>query len=149
MPDIYAAIKPLEFASVIPMKIRGVAVQRTHYEILEIPANATPAEIKQAYRRQAMKWHPDRQPRHRQQAEERFKEIAHAYKGLSDSSARARYDSDLRRQRQGAEAASGDVPARMFIDQILDLAAELTCRRVTSFMGFFGMNYLSWYGNRA
>ncbi len=65
--------------------------KRDYYEILEVNRNATPEEIKKAYRKAALKWHPDRNPNNKE-AEERFKEAAEAYEVLSDSEKRRRYD---------------------------------------------------------
>jgi molecular chaperone DnaJ len=68
-----------------------VPVKRDYYEVLGVSRNATPEELKRAYRRLAMKYHPDRNPGD-PQAEERFKEIGEAYSVLSDPEKRQRYD---------------------------------------------------------
>ncbi len=65
--------------------------QRDYYELLEVSRTASDAEIKKAYRRLAMKYHPDRNPGD-SAAEEKFKEIQNAYSILSDSQKRAAYD---------------------------------------------------------
>lgn len=65
--------------------------QRDYYELLEVSRNASDAEIKKAYRRLAMKYHPDRNPGDTS-AEEKFKEIQKAYNILSDKQKRAAYD---------------------------------------------------------
>jgi len=65
--------------------------KRDYYEILEIARTATDAEIKSAYRKQAMKYHPDRNPGDKT-AEERFKEAAEAYAILCDQEKRSLYD---------------------------------------------------------
>lgn len=64
---------------------------RDLYEVLGVARDASPVEIKKAYRRLAMKHHPDQNPDD-PEAEEKFKEAAHAYAALSDSEKRARYD---------------------------------------------------------
>ena len=65
--------------------------KRDYYEILGIPRNAPPEEIKKAYRQMALKHHPDRNPGNKE-AEERFKEAAEAYSVLIDVEKRSVYD---------------------------------------------------------
>ncbi len=64
---------------------------RDYYEILGVSKNATQEEIKAAYRKLALKYHPDRNPNNKE-AEEKFKEAAAAYEVLSDTDKRKRYD---------------------------------------------------------
>jgi len=65
--------------------------KRDYYEILGVSKNATKDELKKAYRKLAMQYHPDRNPNDKQ-AEEKFKEAAEAYEILNDDNKRARYD---------------------------------------------------------
>lgn len=62
------------------------------YETLGVTQGANSDEIKKAYRKLALKWHPDKNPDNKDGAEKKFKEIAEAYEILSDESKRAIYD---------------------------------------------------------
>jgi molecular chaperone DnaJ len=77
--------------------------KRDYYEILEVARTATDTEIKSAYRRQAMKFHPDRNPGNKI-AEEKFKEAAEAYAILADAEKRSLYD---RFGHAGVKSAAG------------------------------------------
>jgi len=72
------------------------------YFILEIGRDATESEIKRAYRKQAIKWHPDKNPGNAEEAETRFKLVAEAYEILSDPQKKSLYD------RYGMEALRGE-----------------------------------------
>src|SRR5690606_37354361 len=65
--------------------------KRDYYEVLEIAKSASADEIKKAYRKMALKYHPDKNPGDKS-AEEKFKEAAEAYEVLSDANKKARYD---------------------------------------------------------
>lgn len=80
-----------------------MAAKRDYYEVLGVARDASAQEIKKAYRRLAVKYHPDRNPDDKE-AEERFKEAAEAYAVLSDDGKRQRYD---RFGHQGVGGASG------------------------------------------
>ncbi|HVC00083.1 MAG TPA: molecular chaperone DnaJ [Candidatus Dormibacteraeota bacterium] len=67
-------------------------VKRDYYEVLSVARTASPEEIKSAYRKAALRWHPDRNPGDKKQAEERFRECSEAYSVLSDGQKRSVYD---------------------------------------------------------
>lgn len=77
--------------------------KRDYYEVLGVGKSASEAEIKKAYRQQAIKYHPDKNPGNKE-AEEHFKEAAEAYEVLSDADKKARYD---RFGHQGMGGAAG------------------------------------------
>jgi len=77
--------------------------KRDYYEVLGVEKDASEADIKKAYRRMAMKFHPDRNPGD-EEAEARFKEVKEAYEALSDPQKRAAYDQF---GHAGAEAGFG------------------------------------------
>jgi molecular chaperone DnaJ len=76
--------------------------KRDYYKVLDVPKTATEVEIKKAYRRLAMKYHPDRNPNDKD-SEERFKEAKEACEVLTDAQKRAAYD---QYGHAGVEAAS-------------------------------------------
>ncbi|XP_043853104.1 dnaJ homolog subfamily B member 2 isoform X2 [Dromiciops gliroides] len=73
----------------------------SYYEILDVPPSASPDDIKKAYRKKALQWHPDKNPDNKEFAEQKFKEVAEAYEVLSDKNKRDVYD------RYGKDGLSG------------------------------------------
>lgn len=69
-----------------------------YYEILEITKTATVADVKKAYRKLALRWHPDKNPNNLNEANRRFKEICQAYEILSDEKKRKIYDQQASRK---------------------------------------------------
>ena len=63
-----------------------------YYSILEVPRNSSASDIKKAYRKLALKWHPDKNPNCQEEATKRFKELSEAYEVLSDDKKRSIYD---------------------------------------------------------
>ena len=77
--------------------------KRDYYEVLEVSREATSEQIKSAYRKAALKHHPDRNPENKSDAEHKFREASEAYSVLSDPQKRAAYD------RYGHAGISGQV----------------------------------------
>ncbi|MED6130975.1 hypothetical protein PIB30_005628 [Stylosanthes scabra] len=75
-----------------------------YYKILGVDKTANDDDLKKAYRKLAMKWHPDKNPNNKNDAEAKFKQISEAYDVLSDSQKRAVYD------QYGEEGLKGQVP---------------------------------------
>ncbi|WOL01911.1 hypothetical protein Cni_G10630 [Canna indica] len=75
-----------------------------YYKTLEVNRNATDDDLKKAYRKLAMRWHPDKNPDNKKDAEAKFKQISEAYDVLSDPQKRAIYD------QYGEEGLKGQVP---------------------------------------
>ncbi|KAK2380793.1 dnaJ protein subfamily B member [Trifolium repens] len=75
-----------------------------YYKILQVDKNANDEELKKAYRKLAMKWHPDKNPTNKKEAEAKFKQISEAYDVLSDPEKRGIYD------QYGEEGLKGQVP---------------------------------------
>jgi len=69
-----------------------MVTNKDYYEILGVSKDASDKDIKAAYRKLALKWHPDKHPEDKAQAEEKFKEINEAYQVLSDPKKRKQYD---------------------------------------------------------
>ena len=93
--------------------------KRDYYEVLGVNRDASEEEIKKAYRKHAMKWHPDRNPDN-PKAEEHFKECKEAYEVLADASKRAAYDqfghAGVDPHVGGAGAGFGDIFSDIFSD---------------------------------
>ncbi|CXJ00214.1 DNAJ like protein, putative [Plasmodium berghei] len=68
---------------------------RNFYDILNVKKSSSKNEIKQAYRKLALKYHPDRNPNNRKESEQKFREITEAYETLSNDNKKSIYDSQL------------------------------------------------------
>ncbi|KAJ1565737.1 hypothetical protein HK096_010983 [Nowakowskiella sp. JEL0078] len=91
---------------------------KDYYKILDVPKDANEDTIKKAYRKQALKWHPDRNPGNKEAADAKFKEISEAYEVLSDKNKRTIYDqfgeSGLKGTPSGDASTGGAFPAGAF-----------------------------------
>ncbi len=109
--------------------------KRDYYEILGVGKNASAEEIKKAYRKTAMKYHPDRNPDNKK-AEEKFKEAAEAYEILSDENKKARYD---RYGHAGVDPNSGfSGRGGMTMDDIFSQFGDIFGDGGSPFESFFG-----------
>jgi DnaJ family protein A protein 5 len=82
---------------------------RCHYDILGVNRDANESELKRAYRKMALEWHPDKNSHRPEEAETRFKEVRGAYETLSDPNERAWYDSHREAiLKAGKHAAGGE-----------------------------------------
>lgn len=98
-----------------------MAEQIDYYEILSVSRDADLGQIKQSYRKLAMKYHPDRNPDDRE-AETRFKQCAEAYEVLSDQDKRQRYD---RYGHEGVKGTGGHDFSRMNAGDIFSVFEDL------------------------
>jgi DnaJ family protein B protein 4 len=87
---------------------------KDYYKILDIGRDADPDAIKKAYRKQALRWHPDKNQDNREAAEEKFKDVAEAYDVLSDPQKRAVYDQYGEEGLKGAPPPSSGAPGGFY-----------------------------------
>ena len=98
--------------------------KKDYYEVLGVNRDAPEEEIKKAYRKLAMKWHPDRNPEN-PKAEEHFKEAKEAYEILSDGSKRAAYDQFGHAGVDQAAAGAGAGFSGNFADAFGDIFSDI------------------------
>lgn len=104
--------------------------KRDYYEVLGVSKSASAEEIKKAYRKQALKYHPDKNPGDKE-AEEKFKEAAEAYEVLSDDNKKGRYDQFGHAGMGGAGGFGGGFGGGMNMEDIFSQFGDI-------FGGHFG-----------
>ena len=114
-----------------------MAEKRDYYEVLGVSKNATDEELKKAYRKLAIKYHPDKNPGDKE-AEEKFKEAAEAYDVLRDKDKRARYDQF---GHAGVDGQAGFGSGGMNMDDIFSMFGDIFGGR--GFGGFSGFSGFS------
>ena len=123
-----------------------MAEKRDYYEVLGVSKTASADEIKSAYRKLAMKYHPDRNPGDKA-AEEKFKEAAEAYDVLHDAEKRQRYDQFGHQAFQGG--AGGYGPGGMNMEDIFSAFGDLFGGRGGFSGGFGGFEEMFGGGRRS
>jgi molecular chaperone DnaJ len=98
--------------------------KRDYYEVLEVSKSASADEIKKAYRKKAIQYHPDKNPGDKS-AEEKFKEAAEAYEVLSDAEKKARYDRFGHAGVGGAASGGGGYGGGMNMEDIFDQFGDI------------------------
>lgn len=115
--------------------------KRDYYEVLEVSKTASADEIKKAYRKKAIQYHPDKNPGDKE-AEEKFKEAAEAYDVLSNPDKRARYDQFGHAGMGGAAGNGGPFggfgEGGMSMDDIFSMFGDIFGGRGGGFGGFSG-----------
>ena len=108
--------------------------KRDYYEVLGVNKDASDDEIKKAYKKMAIKYHPDRNPGDKK-AEEMFKEAAEAYDVLRDANKRRQYDQF---GHEGLGGATGFGGAGMNVDDIFSMFGDIFGGRGFGGFGGFG-----------
>ncbi|MCK5028959.1 MAG: DnaJ domain-containing protein, partial [Bacteroidales bacterium] len=116
--------------------------KRDFYEILGVSKSATQEEIKKAYRKQAIKYHPDKNPGDKE-AEAKFKESAEAYEILSHQDKRSRYDRYGHAGVGGAAGGTGGFGGGMSMEDIFENFGDIFG---SAFGGGFGGGGFSGFG---
>nr|WP_321245148.1 molecular chaperone DnaJ [uncultured Psychroserpens sp.] len=111
--------------------------KRDYYEILGVTKSASPAEIKKAYRKMAIKFHPDKNPDDAT-AEAKFKEAAEAYEILSDADKKSRYDQFGHQAFDGSGGFGGGRGGGMNMDDIFSQFGDIFGGGGGGFSGFGG-----------
>ena len=111
--------------------------KRDYYEVLEVSKGASKEDIKKAYRKQALKYHPDKNPGDKA-AEENFKEAAEAYEVLSNDEKKAKYDRFGHAGLRGPGGGGGGFGGGMTVEDIFSSFGDIFGDAFGGFGGFGG-----------
>src|SRR3974390_812744 len=100
--------------------------QKDFYEVLGVSRTASVEEIKSSYRKSALKWHPDRNPENKEEAEVKFRECTEAYSVLSDPQKRQIYDTYGHAGLAGVGGGASDFNSAIFQD-FHDIFGDFFC----------------------
>ena len=89
-------MRPLTFTVILLLAIIVTAATKNYYQILGLKQDASLKDIKKAYRKLALKWHPDRNKGKEEEATKKFRIVGEAYETLSDEKKRKEYDDLLK-----------------------------------------------------
>lgn len=89
-------------------------MSKNYYNILGVEKDATDEDIRKSYKKLAVKWHPDKNPNNKEEAERKFKEISEAYQVLSDTEKKSIYDKYGEEGLKGHENGGGGSPDDIF-----------------------------------
>ncbi|XP_062356394.1 dnaJ homolog subfamily B member 8 [Cinclus cinclus] len=124
-----------------------------YYKVLGLEEDASQDDIKKSYHKLALKWHPDKNPKNKEEAEKKFKEIVEAYEVLSDPRKRSLYDKSVEESRALRERAaagydfSGSYHGFPHQEEVFGGMYPLTCIFLNPFdIRIDGENWQSAYG---
>lgn len=112
----------------------------SYYDVLGVSPTATQEEIRKAYRRKALRWHPDKNPDNKEEAERRIKEIITAYETLGDTEKREEYDRYLNVQSANSTTTSNNynkghgTQQRSYSDQYPDVDPNVTAKTINELL---------------
>ncbi|XP_078445497.1 DNAJ heat shock family protein [Wolffia australiana] len=110
-----------------------------YYEILRVDRDVNGDDLKKAYRKQAMKWHPDKNPTRKKEADAKFKQISEAYAVLADPQRRVVYDGC---EEEGIKRRA---PASSRADEMSEFFGSRRGRRSSN--GLFGADIFAGFGS--
>ena len=111
-----------------------------YYKVLGVSENATQDEIRRAYKKLAIKWHPDKNPDNKKEAEEKFKAISDAYSVLGDEKKREEWDNYRKGGFQGSFDFEGFDPREIFNNFFKDFGGFGSGKDKHGFFGSFGFD---------